>query len=127
MVNDVKYQYVFGYKGWKELSMKTVEISEETRIRANLLIEIYKAGRLFTKDRGVQRTCEVFLLANDFADTCGRDIAKAIGEETNGSTCYEILYNMRMIIRHPVGNGYCAIGIYDFDEGTCSYAGIARC
>jgi hypothetical protein len=107
--------------------MKTIEISEETRIRANRLDEIYKAGRLFTRDRSVQKTCEVFLAANDFAEACGRDIVKASGEEDDEITRYEILYNFTVIVRRRVSRFYCVVGIYDFDTQECYEVGIERC
>jgi hypothetical protein len=107
--------------------MQTIEISEETKIRANRLDEIYKAGRLFTKDRGVQKTCEVFLAVNDFAEACGRDIAKASGEEDDEMTQGEILYNFKARIRQRVSQYYCAEGVYDFDTQECYYVGIVRC
>src|SRR5262245_40689539 len=107
--------------------MERIDISEETALRVQHLIALYKAGRVFTKDKDVHRTCELYLAANDFATACGRDIAKANGEKVDGPPTYEILYNMKAIIRVRLGNGYCGVGIYDFDEGTCYYAGIVRC
>lgn len=68
-----------------------------------------------------------YLSACILADEIGRDLAKHVGGKAVGQGCYEILHNMKAILRRRVGPGRCAVGIYDFETKTCSYAGIVAC
>lgn len=109
--------------------MKTVSISKESSAAANTLLELYKAGKVFAaKDNPeIQRSCEVYLAASKLADEIGKDLAKTVGGDATGHGHYELIHNMKAIIRRRVGAGKCAVGIYDFDDGACYYIGLVSC
>lgn len=109
--------------------MKTISLSKKSVAAADALYKLYKAGRVFAgkKNPEVQRDPEVYLSACTLADEIGRDLAKHVGGKAVGQGCYEILHNMKAILRRRVGPGRCAVGIYDFETKTCSYAGIVAC
>jgi len=113
----------------KDQKMKTVSLSKKSVAAADALYELYKAGKVFTdKDSPeVQRSCEVYLAASVLADEIGNDLARHAGGEPSGQGRYEILHNMKAILRRRVGPGRCAVGIYDFATKTCSYAGLVSC
>jgi hypothetical protein len=75
----------------------------------------------------VQRNYDVFVAASQLADEIGKDLGRFTNGEAAGHARYEILHNMKVIIRERVGPGRCAVGIYDFDDGACYYAGIVAC
>jgi len=113
----------------KEQEMKTISLSSKSKAAADALFELYKAGKVFAgkKDPEVQRNPEVYLAACALADEIGKDLAKHVKGKASGQGCYEILHNMKAILRRRVGPGRCAVGIYDFETKTCSYAGIVSC
>lgn len=109
--------------------MKTVSLSKQSVAAADALFELYKAGKVFVdKDNPeIQRSCEVYLAASALADAVGHDLAEHAGGKATGQGHYEILHNMKAILRRRVGPGRCAVGIYDFETKTCSYAGLVSC
>lgn len=108
--------------------METVTLSKKSTLAAEKLKSLYKQGKVFVgKTPAVQRSHEVYLAACRLADLLGGDLARHIGTEASGQAHYEILYNMRFLFRVHVGPGRCAVGVYDFAEGTCSYAGLVSC
>lgn len=109
--------------------MKTISLSKQSIAAADALFQLYKAGKVFAgKDNPeVQRSCEVYLAAGALADEIGNDLANHVGGKATGQGRYEILHNMKAILRRRVGPGRCAVGIYDFETKTCSYAGLVSC
>ena len=109
--------------------MKTVSLSKQSIAAADALYELYKAGKVFVDKENpeVQRSCNVYLTASTLADEIGNDLAEHVGGKASGQGRYEILHNMKAILRRRVGPGRCAVGIYDFETKTCSYAGLVSC
>ena len=115
--------------------MEVINLSENSINALNKLIELYKNGKVFVAkgDPEVQRTCEVYLTACSLADEIGKDMAKHLKTDAIGHGSYEIISNMKMIVRHHVGghngkaSGYCAVSVCDTDTGKCHYLGITKC
>jgi hypothetical protein len=107
--------------------MEQIKLSRKSFTAADEFYKLYKAGKVFDKNRTVRKTCEVYLAANKLADAIGRDIARHTGEEDEGYGSYEILYNLKMRVHRRVSKYYCAEGVYDTETRTCYYAGIRRC
>lgn len=115
--------------------MDVIKLSKKSLAAVSVFKKLYDEGKVFVAkgDPEVQRTCEVYLAACSIADEIGKDMAKHIGAEPLDHGKYEIISNMKMIIRRRVGghngkpSGYCAVSIYDFDERTSRYVGVVKC
>ena len=112
----------------KALRKVSVHLSNSSPEAAAKLNQLYKAGRVFAPEScEVRRDADVYVAACALADTLGKDIASHIGSVASGQTKYTIIYNMRVLLYTHVGPGRCAVGMYDFDAGICSYEGIVSC
>ena len=108
-------------------SIETFEITEATQKSADALMALYDDGKIFTENGDVQRSCELYMAANEFADTFGVDLAKAAGQTAEGSGGYSILYNLKVEIEVHLGGGRCAVGVRDFENKVSYYLGIRKC
>ncbi len=109
--------------------MKTVSLSKKSIEAADALYGLYKEGKVFASKENpeVQRNCEVYLAASALADEIGNDLAKHVGGEASGQGRYEIIHNMKTILRKRVGPGRCAVALYDHGTKTCYYLGLVSC
>lgn len=112
----------------KDLKKKPVNLSKDTKLAAEELYKLYKAGKVFIENScEVRRECDVYLAACKFADEMGKDLVRYVGGESSGHCSYQIIYNLQVQIKVSVGPHKCAVATYDFTKKVCRYEGLVSC
>ena len=109
--------------------MEQIPLSDNSKRLARVFSDLYEQKRVFTEERGVQRTPQLLDFLDEFALSLARDIRAyvmtagyVIDAESKLRFNGTLLFNAKYLVS-SCDICYCYYGAWDADTGECYYLG----